>query len=70
MAREQIDSVVYSVSDIDSLAKVMAGYVSAGNTYGEMVAARELGKKLRNASRFYNARACAFPHLSRDDKPR
>lgn len=55
MAREQIDSVVYSVSDIDSLAKVMAGYVSAGNTYGEMVAARELGKKLRNASRFYDA---------------
>ena len=53
--RGQIDSVVYSVGDADSLARVMDSFISAGNLYGEMVAARELGKKLRNASQFYEA---------------
>ena len=53
--RVQIDSVVYSVGDADSLARVMDSFISAGNLYGEMVAARELGKKLRNASQFYEA---------------
>lgn len=53
--RGQIDSVVYSVGDADSLARVLDSFISAGNLYGEMVAARELGKKLRNASQFYEA---------------
>ena len=53
--RRQIDSCVSSIEDIDSLSKAMEDYASEGNTYGEMVAARELGKKLRNASRFYDA---------------
>lgn len=53
--RGQIDSVVCSVGDADSLARVMDSFISAGNLYGEMVAARELGKKLRNASQFYEA---------------
>ena len=51
----QIDSTVLSINDIDSLSKVMDAYISEGNTYGEMVASRELGKKLRNVSRFYDA---------------
>lgn len=54
-ARRQIDSCVFSIGDIDSLSMAMEAYASEGNTYGEMVAARELGKKLRNASRFYDA---------------
>ena len=54
-ARRQIDSCVFSIGDIDSLSKLMENYASQGNTYGEMVSARELGKKLRNVSRFYDA---------------
>ena len=54
-AQRQIDSIVLSVNDMDSLSTVMGSYSSQGNTYGEMVAARELGKKLRNVSRFYDA---------------
>ena len=55
VSRMQIDSIVYSVRNADTLAKLMEDYAAAGNTYGEMVAAREYGKKLRNASRFYDA---------------
>lgn len=54
-AERQVDSTVFSIHDIDSLSTVMESYASGGNTYGEMVAARELGKKLRNVSRFYDA---------------
>ena len=54
-ARRQIDSCVFSISDIDSLSKAVEAYAAEENTYGEMVASRELGKKLRNASRFYDA---------------
>lgn len=53
--RRQIDSSVLSIDDIDSLSKAMDSYVFERNTYGEMVAARELGKKLRNVSRFHDA---------------
>ena len=39
-AERQVDSTVFSIHDIDSLSTVMESYASGGNTYGEMVAAR------------------------------
>ena len=53
--RDQVDSAVYSTGDTDSLSALFAAYSTAGNSYGEMVAARELGKRLRTGNRFYDA---------------
>lgn len=53
--RSQVDSAVYSAGDTDSLSALFAAYGREGNSYGEMVAARELGKRLRTGSRFYDA---------------
>lgn len=53
--RGQVDSAVYSTGDTDSLSVLLEAYSKAGNTYGEMLAARELGLKLRKGSRFYDA---------------
>lgn len=52
---DQVDSAVYSTGDTDSLSALFAAYSTAGNSYGEMVAARELGKRLRTGNRFYDA---------------
>ncbi len=51
--RSQVDSAVYSAGDTDSLSALFAAYGREGNSYGEMAAALELGKRLRNESRFY-----------------
>ena len=53
--RSQVDSAVYSAGDTDSLSALFAAYGREGNSYGEMAAALELGKRLRNESRFYDA---------------
>ena len=53
--RNQVDSAVYSTGDTDSLSALFAAYGREGNSYGEMVAARELGKRLRTGNRFYDA---------------
>ena len=53
--RNQVDSAVYSAGDTDSLSALFAAYGREGNSYGEMAAALELGKRLRNESRFYDA---------------
>ena len=55
MLRSQVDSAVYSAGDTDSLSALFAAYGREGNSYGEMAAALELGKRLRNESRFYDA---------------
>lgn len=53
--RDQVDSAVYSTGDTDSLSALFAAYSTTGNSYGEMVAARELSKRLRTGNRFYDA---------------
>ena len=51
----QVDSVLRSIHDVDSLAMRAADYKAAGDRMGEMLACRYHGKALRDQSRFDEA---------------
>ncbi|MGM9766088.1 MAG: response regulator [Candidatus Cryptobacteroides sp.] len=53
--RKQIDSIVYANKNIDSLEILLSGWEESDNVLGVMVSCRELGKCLRDASRFSDA---------------
>lgn len=53
--RKIADSLVSSISDIDSLALLQNRLEREGNTVGSIIALREWGKMLRNESRFDEA---------------
>ena len=53
--RKTVDSIVCSVSTPDSLALLQKQFESKGDMLGSVVALRELGKALRNDSRFEEA---------------
>ena len=53
--RTESDSLVYANRNIDSLQVLLNRFSSEGNSYGEIAACRELGRCLRDASRFGDA---------------
>ena len=53
--RTESDSLVYANRNIDSLQVLLNRFSSEGNSYGEIAACRELGRCLRDASRFGEA---------------
>ncbi len=53
--RNQIDSTVSSVTNIDSLKSILKTYTNENNILGEIVAYRELGKQLRDINNFTEA---------------
>ncbi len=55
MQRHRTDSIVKSTHGIDSLAALQHRFEKKGNRLGSIIALREWGKELRNASRFDEA---------------
>ncbi|MGN0190849.1 MAG: tetratricopeptide repeat protein, partial [Candidatus Cryptobacteroides sp.] len=55
LTRKETDSLIYANRNIDSLSVLLERFASEGNTYGEVGACRELGRCLRDASRFEDA---------------
>lgn len=53
--RNRTDSIVAAMPDTSSLQQAAHRFAQTGNTYGEIAAWRELGKRYREASRFGEA---------------
>lgn len=53
--RNEIDAAVKAVRDYDSLAVMQRNFEAEGNALGSMACLREMGKRLRNESRFAEA---------------
>ena len=53
--RKAQDSIVSSISNLDSLVKLQKRMEHEGNLLGSIVAYRELGKRVRNDSQFDDA---------------
>ena len=62
--RQDMDSLVSSVSSIDSLRLMAATFQGSGNKLGQMTALRQMGKLLRENSRFMEAIDCHQQELT------
>lgn len=53
--KEQADSLLKSVNDINELQKMLSDYQNTGNREGEMMTTKKLGRLLREANQFHKA---------------
>ena len=51
--KKQTDSIVYANKNEESLRKLISQFEETGNSYGEIISYKELGRILREKSSFY-----------------